>query len=230
MADLLAVADWKKNVNSLLGLLHKKTGMTEALTKYGEVRKKSGASPKEKVEVLDVVLGAINKTLDAHKSNKKAQDHLNGMKNQAAKERKEADAVATLFEKGVGYKEMLASPGLWPFFMEYCRKEHSEVNFEFWMAMRKSPDFARAEAFVEQCLNPKGKKPLNCPDSHYKKAAAVLADVDLKKEDKLSQLLPILKKTLWDVEINMAETWTRFQFSEAYIRMVARQYGFKSWV
>lgn len=230
MADLLAVADWKKNVNSLLGLLHKKTGMTEALTKYETVRKTNGATPMAKVESLEAVLKAIAKTADAHKSNKKAQDHLKGMKSQAEKALKESAAVAALFEKGVAFKEMLGSPGLWPFFMEFCRTEHSAENFEFWLAMQKSPDFARAEALAVQCLDPKGKKGLNLASNPHKDAAAILGNVDLSKEEKLKRLLPLLNKAVKDVEVNMADTWLRFIFSEVYIRMVARHRGFKSWV
>lgn len=230
MADLLAVADWKKNVNTLLGLIHKKTGMTEALTKYETVRKTNNASPKAKAEALEVVLKAIDKTAEAHKSNKKAQDHLKGMKVQAEKAFKEASATAALFEKGVSFKEMLASPGLWPFFMEFSRTELSSENFEYWLAMKKAPDFARAKLLVEQCINSKGKKGLNLPGDPYKAAKAIVDDDKLSNDDKLKSLLPILNQAVKTVEINMADTWTRYIFSEVYIRMVARHRGFKSWV
>src|SRR6187401_2808780 len=106
MADFLSPAEWKKNVNSLLGLLHKKTGLTEALTKYDTLRKSSKTPPDPKVESLDAVLKAIAKTAEGHK-NKKAQEYLGSMKAQAAKARSEAAAVSDLFGKGVAYKEML---------------------------------------------------------------------------------------------------------------------------
>lgn len=81
MADFLSVADWKKNVNVLLGLIHKKTGLTEALTKYEALKKSSKSPPDAKVEALDVVLKCIAKTAEGHKNNKKAQEYLTGMKN-----------------------------------------------------------------------------------------------------------------------------------------------------
>lgn len=230
MADFLSPAEWKKNVNSLLGLLHKKTGLTEALTKYDALRKLPKTPPDPKVESLDLVLKAIAKTAEGHKNNKKAQEYLTSMKAQAAKARSDAAGVSELFGKGCAYKEMLGNTTLWPFFMEFCKKEDSAESLDYWLAMRKDPDFARAELLVRDYLDSKGKKLLNLKPEANQKAQAILKNGELSKEEKLKQLTVVLKKVVTEVEVNMADTWTRFQFSDEYIRMVAKYRGFKSWV
>lgn len=229
MADFLSVADWKKNVNGLLGVIHKKTGLTEALTKY-EALKKSKSPPDAKVEALDAVLKCVAKTADGHKNNKKAQEYLTGMKNQASKERTQADALNQMWQKKMVLRECLASPGLWPYFHEFCVQGQTADDMDYWLAMRKAPDYARAELLVKNYIDPKAKKGLNLPEDLYKKASTILNNTSLSKEEKLKQLLPILSKAVLGAEGNMCEPWLRFTVSDGYVRMLAKHKGFKPWV
>ena len=232
MADYLAVAEWKKNVNSLLGLIHKKTGMTEALTKYGAVRKNAKTKPHDKVAIVDELLKTIGKTADAHKKNKKAQDYLKNMESQAMKERKEADDVVKLFDKGVGFKELLGNPSLWPFFMDFLKAGYTHADFEYWIIMKKDPNYEKAVGLVSKYINPKADLGLNLKggDVVYKTALGIVNDTNMKNDEKLKKLLPILKQAVNSAEINMTEPWTRFIVSDDYVRLVAKSKGFKSWV
>jgi hypothetical protein len=229
MADYLSEAEWKKNVNTLLGLIHRKTGITEALKKYAQVRKDK-APPKDKIAALDDLVTVIDKAKTAHKSKKPAIEYLEKMSKLAESEKDEAEELQALVEKHIPFKTILTNISYLTYFQAYAKKENSEENIEFYLEMKRGLNYERAVKFTEIFVNPNGKKGINCPETIYKTCQKIIALDTVDEDQKLTMLKAKFKEVLKAAEINMSETGTRFVVSDDYIRMVCKDAGKIPWV
>lgn len=101
-----------------------------------------------------------------------------------------------------------------PYFQEYCKVEFSEENFLAWHAVRhykKNPSRMQAQAIYDQYISNDAPQQINLPSPTKLKVEAELNDPDFD-----GAAATIFDKLAKDLEVNLADTFTRFTVSEDY--------------
>jgi Regulator of G protein signaling domain len=136
MPDFLSEAEWKKNVNKLLGLIHGKTGISEALKAYAAIRNRNGATVDDKKEALETIIEKVEKTKTAHKSKPDTVKYLTAMI-KAANEEIEGWTSTPAGDSGplpnVAFTAVLGNAKMRKYFMDFLNSEFSPENLQFYM-------------------------------------------------------------------------------------------------